>query len=131
MDMVVWTNANEQYLISGGMDKKVMVWNLVAPFDAIYCEEEQREITCLCGSSDAQQVPLLLIGLAEGSIVVKELPSFSYKTTLSGVANVGHRDTVRRLIPGPANTFFSAGNDKLMIAWQWTDAIATIKSVSK
>lgn len=58
---------------------------------------------------------------------MKELPSFAYKTTLSGSANIGHQDAVRRIAIGPLNTFFSVGNDRKMLAWQITGDAAAIQ----
>jgi hypothetical protein len=59
---------------------------------------------------------------------VKELPSFAYKTTLGGNLNQGHGDAVRRIAIGPSGTFFSAGNDRKMIAWQITGDAASIQA---
>jgi hypothetical protein len=60
--------------------------------------------------------------------VVKELPSFAYKTTLSIHANYGHRDAVRRISTGPMNTMFSVGNDRKMLAWQIVGDVNAIQS---
>lgn len=127
MDLEFWVNQNETFLISGGLDSQVIVWSLTPPFQKVYNETQDSQITSLCGAQDANQQPILLIGGSDGSITVKELPTFSYKTMLAQSANAGHQDAVRRLIIGPHNTFFSAGNDKKMIAWQITGDVASIQ----
>ena len=66
--------------------------------------------------------------LQDGTISVKELPSFAYKTTLGADLNQGHHDAVRRITTGPSNTFFSTGNDRKMIAWQITGDANSIQS---
>lgn len=127
MDLEFWVNQNETFLISGGLDAEVIVWSLAPPFAQLFRETQDAKVTALCGAQDAAQAPILLIGATDGSITVKELPSFAYKTTLRPSANQGHQDAVRRIATGPHNTFFSAGNDRRAIAWQITGDVASIQ----
>lgn len=127
-DLMVWVNQNEQFLITCGLDKNVIVWNLAPPFNQVFKEAQSDAVMCLCGTQDTKQVPILLLGLQNGAIVIKELPSFQYKTQLSQYANHGHREAVRRILAGPANTFFSVGEDRRTIAWQLTDSVSIITS---
>lgn len=127
-DLEVWVNANETFLISSGLDKKVLVHQLSAPFNQVFEEKQTSPVMCLCGTQDTKQVPILLLGLQNGDILVKELPTFKYKTQLSMGTNTGHRDTVRRIVKGPSHTFFSAGEDRKVFAWQITDGVDTIPS---
>lgn len=60
--------------------------------------------------------------------MVKELPSFGYKTTFAASMNHGHSDAIRRLTIGPSNTFFSVSSDRTMIAWQITGEANSISS---
>ncbi|RHY28173.1 hypothetical protein DYB32_006174 [Aphanomyces invadans] len=62
MDLDVWVNGAEQYLISGGLDKQVIVWNLAPPFAKVYADTVDLPILSLCISSDGQDAPLLLMG---------------------------------------------------------------------
>ncbi|KAJ8569428.1 hypothetical protein ON010_g5831 [Phytophthora cinnamomi] len=128
MDLEFWVNNNETFLISGGLDCEIIVWGLTPPFQQLFKETQDSQVTALCGTQDAAQAPILLIGMADGTISVKELPSFAYKTTLGANLNQGHQDAVRRITTGPSNTFFSTGNDRKMIAWQITGDAASIQS---
>ncbi|KAE8990193.1 hypothetical protein PR003_g21942 [Phytophthora rubi] len=128
MDLEFWVNNNETFLISGGLDCEIIVWGLTPPFQQLFKETQDSQVTSLCGTQDAAQAPILLIGMADGTISVKELPSFAYKTTLGANLNQGHQDAVRRIAIGPSNTFFSTGNDRKMIAWQITGDAASIQS---
>ncbi|GMF09547.1 unnamed protein product [Phytophthora lilii] len=121
MDLEFWVNNNETFLISGGLDSEIIVWSLTPPFQQLFKETQDSQVTALCGTQDAAQAPILLIGMAE-------LPSFAYKTTLGANMNQGHQDAVRRITIGPSNTFFSTGNDRKMIAWQITGDAASIQS---
>ncbi|TYZ68362.1 hypothetical protein PybrP1_005390 [[Pythium] brassicae (nom. inval.)] len=128
MDLEFWVNQGETFLISGGLDSEIIVWSLAPPLQQLFKETQDNPVTALCGTQDAAQTPVLLVGTSDGAITVKELPSFAYKTTLSAAANVGHQDAVRRLAIGPLNTFFSVGNDRKMLAWQITGDSAAIQS---
>uniref|UniRef100_M4C1T7 C3H1-type domain-containing protein n=1 Tax=Hyaloperonospora arabidopsidis (strain Emoy2) TaxID=559515 RepID=M4C1T7_HYAAE len=128
MDLEFWLNKNETFLISGGLDAEIIVWGLTPPFQQLFKETQDSQVTALCGMQDAAQAPILLIGMADGTISVKELPSFAYKTTLGADLNQGHHDAVRRITTGPSNTFFSTGNDRKMIAWQITGDVNSIQS---
>uniref|UniRef100_K3WP21 C3H1-type domain-containing protein n=1 Tax=Globisporangium ultimum (strain ATCC 200006 / CBS 805.95 / DAOM BR144) TaxID=431595 RepID=K3WP21_GLOUD len=127
-DLEFWVNQNETYLISGGLDSEIIVWGLAPPFQQMFKETQDNPVTALCGTQDVAQTPILLVGTADGAITVKELPSFAYKTTLSGAANIGHQEAVRRISIGPLNTFFSVGNDRKMLAWQITGDAAAIQT---
>ncbi|CAI5728794.1 unnamed protein product [Hyaloperonospora brassicae] len=128
MDLEFWVNQNETFLISGGLDAEIIVWGLTPPFQQLFKETQDSQVTALCGTQDTAQAPILLIGMADGTISVKELPSFAYKTTLGADLNQGHHDAVRRITTGPSNTFFSTGNDRKMIAWQITGDANSIQS---
>ena len=128
-DLEIWVNGNDHFLISSGMDSRVLVWSLAGPtFAQVFDEKQDDAITCICGTTDAAGVAVLLIGLQDGSIVIKELPSFDFKFVLSARENSGHREAVRRLFAGPAGVFFSVGEDGSCFAWQWTDSVSRIKS---
>lgn len=120
MDLEFWVNGTETFLISGGLDSEIIVWSMSGQFQQVFKETQDSEVTALCGTQDAAQCPLLLVGTADGAITVKELPTFAYKTTFVASANFGHKDAVRRIATGPLNTFFSVGNDRRMLAWQIT-----------
>ncbi|KAI9906400.1 hypothetical protein PsorP6_003445 [Peronosclerospora sorghi] len=128
MDLEFWVNGNETFLISGGLDSEIIVWSLTPPFPQLFKETQDSHVTALCGTQDAAQIPILLIGMADGTIAVKELPSFAYKTTLGATLNHGHQDAVRRITTGPSNTFFSTSNDRKMLAWQLTGDASSIQS---
>ncbi|TDH71065.1 hypothetical protein CCR75_002802 [Bremia lactucae] len=127
MDLEFWVNGNESFLMSGGLDCEIIVWSLTPPFQQLFKETQDSQVTALCGTQDAAQAPILLIGMADGTISIKELPSFAYKTTLSANLNRGHQDAIRRISTGPINTFFSTGNDRKMIAWQIIGDAAAIQ----
>lgn len=127
MDLEFWVNQGETFLISGGLDAEIIVWSLAPPFQQLFRETQDAKVTALCGTQDAAQAPILLIGNTDGAITIKELPSFAYKTTLAYSANQGHQDAVRRISTGPLNTFFSTGNDRRTLAWQLTGDVAAIQ----
>ncbi|RHY98255.1 hypothetical protein DYB37_008269 [Aphanomyces astaci] len=127
MDLDVWVNGAEQYLISGGLDKQVIVWNLAPPFAKVFADTVDLPILSLSVATDGQDAPLLLMGHDDGTISVKELPSFNYKMSFGKVLNnVGHTQPVRRIIPGPLHTFFTVSMDNKMMAWQVTGKAADI-----
>ncbi|CCI41272.1 unnamed protein product [Albugo candida] len=128
MDLELWANQSESFLISAGLDSEVIVWNLSPPFQQVFKETQSCQVTAICGAQDAIAQPILFIGTTDGSITIKELPTFAYKATLSTSANYGHQDAVRRIISGPHNTLFSVGNDRKMVAWQITGDIRSIES---
>ncbi|GLD97492.1 hypothetical protein PINS_up006176 [Pythium insidiosum] len=127
MDLEFWVNNGETFLISGGLDAEIIVWSMAPPFSPVFQETQDSQVTALCGTQDAAQTPILLVGTADGAITVKELPTFAYKTTYQQGANFGHQDAVRRIVTGPMNTFFSVGTDRKMIAWQITGDASAIQ----
>ncbi|KAJ0395639.1 hypothetical protein P43SY_003295 [Pythium insidiosum] len=127
MDLEFWVSNGETFLISGGLDAEIIVWRMAPPFQLEFQETQDSQVTSLCGTQDAAQTPILLVGTADGAITVKELPTFAYKTTYAQNANYGHQDAVRRIATGPMNTFFSVGNDRKMIAWQITGDASAIQ----
>lgn len=119
-DLEIWVDQNEQFLISSGMDKNIMVTSLIGPaFEMKFVEPQDKEVTCICGMTDSNQVPMLAIGLLDGTVVFKDLPSFEQKQVLVNQGNTAHSDAVLRIVAGPANTFFTSGKDKSMFAYQW------------
>ncbi|OQS00699.1 hypothetical protein THRCLA_05892 [Thraustotheca clavata] len=129
MDIEVWVNNGEQFLISGGLDQQVIVWRLQPPFQQVFRETIDQTILSLCTTTDANEVSVLLLGHEDGSITVKELPSFQYKCCFGkNISNVGHYDAVRRIVKGPMHTFFTVSNDKKMMAWQITGKASDISN---
>ncbi|OQS01427.1 hypothetical protein ACHHYP_01057 [Achlya hypogyna] len=129
MDLEVWVNNGEQYLISTGLDHQIIVWQLAPPFSQVFKETLDSPALSLCATTDAGECPVLLIGHDDGSVTVKELPSFQYKMSFGkNVTNVGHHDAVRRIIKGPMHTFFTASNDRKMMAWQIKGKVADIQN---
>lgn len=68
MDLEFWVNQNETFLISGGLDSEVIVWSLSPPFMQLFKETQDSQVTSLCGSTDANQSPILLIGMTVCSL---------------------------------------------------------------
>ena len=64
MDLEFWVNGAEAFLISGGLDKEVIVWGLTPPFQQLFKEQQDCAVTSLCGTQDINQQPILLIGTA-------------------------------------------------------------------
>ncbi|EQC34395.1 hypothetical protein SDRG_08165 [Saprolegnia diclina VS20] len=129
LDIEIWVSNGEPFLISSGYDQQIIVWQLSPPFAAMYTETLDSPALAICTTTDAVDCPLLLLGHDDGSIVVKELPSFKYKTIFGkSQTNVGHTDAVRRIVPGPAHTFFTTSGDRKMMAWQVTGKISDIQS---
>lgn len=64
MDLEFWVNNNETFLISGGLDCEIIVWGLTPPFQQLFKETQDSQVTALCGTQDAAQAPILLIGMA-------------------------------------------------------------------
>ena len=62
MDLEMWANQSESFLISGGLDSEVIVWNLSPPFQQVFKETQSCQVTAICGAQDAISQPILLIG---------------------------------------------------------------------
>lgn len=61
-DLEFWVNQSETFLISGGLDCEIIVWSLAPPFQQVFKETQDNPVTALCGTQDAAQIPVLLVG---------------------------------------------------------------------
>lgn len=61
-DLEFWVNQSETFLISGGLDSEIIVWSLAPPFQQVFKETQDNPVTALCGTQDAAQIPVLLVG---------------------------------------------------------------------
>jgi WD40 repeat protein len=62
MDLEFWVNGGETFLISGGIDQEIIVWGLSPAFSNLWKETQECGVTALCGTTDVNQQPILLIG---------------------------------------------------------------------
>lgn len=62
MDLELWANQSESFLISAGLDSEVIVWNLSPPFQQVFKETQSCQVTAICGAQDAIAQPILFIG---------------------------------------------------------------------
>lgn len=124
-DLMLWDHEGASYLISCSMDQSVKVWSAAPQPVQQFSSTESTALTCLAGTLDKAGAPLLLLGELNGNIVIRELPTFELKTTISAYCG-GHGGTVRRILAGPGNTFLSAAEDGKVLVWEWTGAASTM-----
>ncbi|GMI47806.1 hypothetical protein TrCOL_g536 [Triparma columacea] len=74
--------------------------------------------------SDTGSNMVLVIGLEKGNIMVRHLPSFMNLFTLDARYTFGHNGPVRSVVKGPSNTFYTTGEDGMVLVWQLVDNIA-------
>ena len=137
-DLVYFPLADAHYIISCGQDKMVKVWQLgpgaagaaagAAPaalaLTHSFGEQQALAPKSLCGVVDADSVtPMLLLGLDNGELLVKQLPDFNNLLVLRPNQSYGHTGCITCIAMGPECTFFTGSVDRKFMAWQISQSI--------
>jgi len=116
----------EDYVVSGSLDGTVKIWDGKATLQAT--ESQGQGIVSLASLEDPGNNMVLVIGLEKGNIMVRHLPSFMNLFTLDARYTFGHQGAVRTVVKGPSNTFYTGGEDGVVLVWQIVGDIAKMIS---
>jgi len=121
----LWNFENQNYILSGGLDGKVTVWEENG--NHCYTEELRQPVFAITVATDTEGSPLIAIATADCAIQIRELPSFKFKCSLNSQFSIGHRQPVRSLTSGPRFTLYSGSADGVVMVWQIIDKIAGVE----
>lgn len=111
------------FVLSSSLDGTVKAWN-GTDGQCMFSEGHGQGVVSMALSADLQNNPLLLVGLESGDIMVRSIlqtpkaPAFCLLVKLSSKYTASHDGAVRAIQSGPANTFYSAGEDGKLNVWQ-------------
>lgn len=116
-----------KFVLSGSLDGNIKAWR-GDNGDCVASETHGAGVVCMALSSDPKGNALVLSGLDNGSIMIRNVlqtpstPAFTLIVTLNAnVLHFGHQNVpVKCLKAGPFNTFYSGGSDGQLIVWQIT-----------
>lgn len=114
-----------QYMVTGSSDTTLRVWNAATGGKVHDCKSFAR-VTALAAFPTSPAGPLLLVGLENGAIAIRDFPGFNLAFELNPkLFNVGHYNSpVRSLLPmiatGADQFFMSGGDDGKMFMWKMT-----------
>jgi len=106
----------ENYVVSGSLDGTVKIWDSKAQLQAT--ESQGQGVVSMTSLEDTGGNMVLVIGMEKGNMMVRHLPSFMNLFTLDARYTFGHNGAVRCLFKGPSNTFYSTGEDGIVLVWQ-------------
>jgi len=116
------------FVLSGSFDGTIKAWgadngNLMASSEP----HGNLGIVSMCLSSDTADTPLILCGLENGCISVRNIlqtqnaPAFTLLLYLNEYySSHSLHNAIKCIVSGPSNTFYSCGDDGKMIVWQIT-----------
>lgn len=113
------------FVLSSSLDGTVKAWNGTNG-ECMASETHGDGVISMALSSDLKGNPLLLVGLERGNIFVRSVlqtpstPAFCLLFSLSYRYTCGHDGPVKSIRAGPSNTFYSGGDDGMLIVWQIT-----------
>jgi len=113
------------FVLSSSLDGAVKVWNSTNG-ECMSSTNHGMGVVCMAISSDIKSNPILLCGTESGKIMVRMIlqtaktkePMRLLCSLDASYINVGHYGPVKRIKPGPGNTFYSVGTDGQLIVWQ-------------
>jgi WD40 repeat protein len=114
------------FVLSSSLDGTIKAWN-GANGECVVSHEHQAGVVSMALSQDKSQHPIILIGLDNGNIMIRNLvqtqkaPAFALILTLSSYFSVGHSGAVRSVAEGPHQTFYTGGQDGQLLVLQITD----------
>ncbi|GMH64398.1 hypothetical protein TrRE_jg3068 [Triparma retinervis] len=117
-----FTMQGENYVVSGSLDGTVKIWDGKATLQAT--ESQGQGVLSMASLEDTGSNMVLVIGLEKGNIMVRHLPSFMNLFTLDARYTFGHSGPVRSVVKGPSNTFYTTGEDGIVLVWQLVANIA-------
>uniref|UniRef100_A0A7S2RKC5 C3H1-type domain-containing protein n=2 Tax=Eucampia antarctica TaxID=49252 RepID=A0A7S2RKC5_9STRA len=117
---------NEDFVLSCSLDGDVKAWN-ASNGTCMATIPHGTGITCMALVPSKLNVPVLLVGCESGKIMIRSVlqtgttPAFTLLASLSSRYTCGHDRPVKTLVAGPAQTFYSGGDDGKLNVWQITD----------
>mmetsp|Transcript_49855 Transcript_49855/g.120805 ORF Transcript_49855/g.120805 Transcript_49855/m.120805 type:complete len:464 (+) Transcript_49855:144-1535(+) len=123
--LIEFKNQAGTFLLSCSLDGTIKAWNASngQKVTEVNCEEG---ITSMAMGADMNGKDCLLIGLASGSFMVRNLEptpkvpdAFSLLLSISHYNAASHRGPVKQLTKGPQGTFYSVGDDGKCIVFQF------------
>ncbi|CAM9263020.1 unnamed protein product [Chrysoparadoxa australica] len=112
-----------EYIVSGSLDQSIRVWDTLSgeKVHELNCHANITALACV----ESPVGPLVLLGMDDGTIAVRDFPGFSLAFELnSAIFRVGHRmSPVQTVVPlrieGPLGKvyFMSGADDGKLICW--------------
>ena len=124
--LVHYKSSAGEFVLSSSLDGTVKVWNS-SNGECVTSTDNGVGVISMALSADTKGNQILICGTAYGMIMIRSLqqtakaPPMAFLCTLDkNYSNCGHDGPVKRVIAGPSNTFYTAGNDGKVIVWQLT-----------
>lgn len=113
------------FVLSSSLDGTIKAWNS-SNGECMASEGHREGVVTMALSSDLKGNPLLLLGLESGKVYVRSVlqtpnaPAFCLLFSLNKQYTAGHEGPVKAIRGGPSSTFYSGGNDGMLLVWQIT-----------
>lgn len=114
------------FVLSSSLDGNVKVWNSVNG-ECLSTTNYGVGVISMALTTDLKNNPLLIAGTAYGKIMIRSLiqtataPPMCYLCAIDiHRTHCGHDGPVKRVVAGPSNTFYTAGDDGNVIIFQIT-----------
>lgn len=124
--LVYFESQAGKFVLSSSLDGNVKVWNSTNG-DCLSTTPHGEGITSMALSTDTKGNAILLCGTMYGKIIIRVLLQTAKTTPMCflcsidvNAQNCGHVGPVKRIVAGPSNTFYTAGNDGKLAVWQIT-----------
>jgi len=107
------------FILSSSLDTTVKAWNATTG-ECVASESHNEGVISMAIANDAQNHPLLLLGMESGSIVCRNLhatpkaAAFQLLFTLTDYHGCQHDGPVKCIAAGPSATFYTGGVDGKM-----------------
>jgi WD40 repeat protein len=125
-DLLHYKSQLGDFVLSSSLDGKVKVWNSTNG-ECVTTTDNGVGIISMALSSDSKGAEILICGTAYGTVMLRSLqqtastPAMAFLCTLDkNYCGCGHDGPVKRVIAGPSNTFYTAGDDGNLVVWQFT-----------
>jgi FOG: WD40 repeat len=119
-------SAAGNFVLSSSLDGNVKVWNSVNG-ECLSTTNYGVGVISMALTTDLKNNPLLIAGTAYGKIMIRSLIQTATTAPMCYLCAIdthrthcGHDGPVKRVIAGPSNTFYTAGDDGNVIIFQIT-----------
>lgn len=124
--VLTFENELGKFVISGSLDGTIKAWNGETG-ECLASENNNVGVVSMALTSDIKGNPMLLCGLIDGSLVIRNVlqiqnsPAFSALVCLTSFYHpTNHEGAIQCIKSGPSNSFYSGGKDGKLIVWQIT-----------